>query len=139
MDVVFLDTNILIDFLGERKLYYEAAAKVLTLADNKKIKLYVSPISISTAYYVVFKFESKNKVLDKIRKIKILLHTANINDTSFEKAINSDFKDFEDAIQYYSALDSKCNIILTRNERDFKTSSIPAMSAENYLKLRTSS
>ena len=50
-----------------------------------------------------------------------------------QKAINSDFKDFEDAMQYYSALEANCDLIITRNEKDFKNAMIPAMNAESYL------
>ncbi len=136
MDAVFLDSNAVIDFLGERRPYYEFIAKTLSLADQKKIKIFVSPISFAAAYYIISKFESKKKVMDKIRKFKILVQTASISDNSLEKAINSDFSDFEDALQYFSAIDAKCNLILTRNEKDFKAAMIPVMSPENYLKLR---
>lgn len=56
-----------------------------------------------------------------------------MDDEVVEKAINSDFKDFEDAMQYFSALASNCNIIITRNEKDFKNAMIPVMNAESYL------
>ena len=56
-----------------------------------------------------------------------------MDDEVVEKAINSNFKDFEDAMQYFSALASNCNIIITRNEKDFKNAMIPVMNAESYL------
>jgi predicted nucleic acid-binding protein len=52
MQKILLDTNIIIDFLGERKGFYDPAAKIITLADKKKIKIYVSAVSMATAYYV---------------------------------------------------------------------------------------
>ena len=134
MQKLFLDTNVVIDFLGERKPFYTAIAKVLTLADQKKINVSISPSSISTTYYLLSKYENSVSALDKIRKFKLLCHMSLMNDDVIEKALHSNFKDFEDAIQYYSAIESKCDIIITRNERDFKEALIPVMNAENYLK-----
>ena len=133
MRKVFLDTNIIIDFLGERKEFYEAAAKVLSLADKKKIKIYTSPTSISNSYYLLSKFESAKVVLEKIRKLKLFCNISVMDDEVIEKAINSDFKDFEYAMQYYSAIVTNCDIIITRNERDFKSALIPVMNAESFL------
>lgn len=133
MQKVFLDTNIIIDFLGERKEFYEAAAKILSLADNKKIKTYTSPTSISNSYYLLSKFENTKVVLEKIRKLKLICNISIMDDEVIEKAINSEFKDFEDAMQYYSAISSKCDIIITRNEKDFKTALLPVMNAESFL------
>lgn len=134
MQKIFLDTNVVVDFLGERKEFYHAAAKVLTLADKKKIKLFTSPTSISTSYYLLTKFENAKIALEKIRKFKLLCNISLIDDEVIEKAINSNFKDFEDAMQYYSAIAANCDLIVTRNEKDFKTALIPVMNAESYLK-----
>ena len=133
MQKVFLDMNIVIDFLGEREGFYEAAAKVMTLADQKKIKIFVSPISISTIFYLLSKFENAKTALEKIRKFKVLSSISIMDDDSVEKAMNSDFKDFEDALQYFSAIASNCHLIITRNEKDFKNAMIPVMNAESYL------
>ncbi len=133
MKKIFLDTNIIIDFLGERLDFYDAAAKIMTLADKKKIEVYTSPISIATAYYLLSKFENPKAGLEKIRKFKVLTSIATMNDEVVEKAINSDFKDFEDALQYFSAIASNCNLVITRNEKDFKNALIPVMSAESFL------
>lgn len=133
MQKVFLDVNIVIDFLGERDNFYKPAAKVLTLADQKKIKVYTSATSISTTYYLLTKYENAKIALEKIRRFKMLCSIAIMDDEVIEKAINSDFKDFEDAMQYYSAIASNCDLIITRNEKDFKNALIPVMNAESYL------
>lgn len=133
MQKVFLDVNIVIDFLGERDNFYKPAAKVLTLADQKKIKVYTSATSISTTYYLLTKYENAKIALEKIRRFKMLCSIAIMDDEVIEKAINSDFKDFEDAMQYYSAIASNCHLIITRNEKDFKNALIPVMNAESYL------
>ena len=133
MKKIFLDTNIILDFLGEREGFYEASAKIMTLADKKKIQVYTSPSSISNAFYVLTRYENSKIALEKIRKFKLLCSMSVMDDEVVEKAINSDFKDFEDAMQYYSALASNCDVIVTRNEKDFKNAMIPVMNAESYL------
>ena len=133
MQRIFLDTNIVIDFLGERKDFYEFAAKIMTLADHKKIKIFTSPSSINNTYYLLSKYENAKIALDKIRKFKVLCSISIMDDEVVEKAINSDFKDFEDAMQYFSALASDCDLIVTRNEKDFKNAMIPVMNGESYL------
>ena len=133
MKKVFLDTNIIIDFLGEREGFYKFSAKILTLADQKKIKVYTSPSSISNVFYVLAKYENSKIALEKIRKFKLLCSMSFIDDEVVEKAIHSNFKDFEDAMQYFSALASNCDVIITRNEKDFKNALIPVMNAESYL------
>ncbi|SDF84826.1 type II toxin-antitoxin system VapC family toxin [Epilithonimonas hungarica] len=133
MKKIFLDTNIIIDFLGEREGFYVASAKILTLADKKKIQVYTSPSSISNVFYVLAKYENSKIALEKIRKFKLLCSMSVIDDEVVEKAIHSDFKDFEDAMQYFSALASNCDVIITRNEKDFKNALIPVMNAEEFL------
>ena len=133
MKKIFLDTNIILDFLGEREGFYEASAKIMTLADKKKIQVYTSPSSISNVFYVLAKYENSKIASEKIRKFKLLCSMSVMDDEVVEKAIHSNFKDFEDAMQYFSALASNCNIIITRNEKDFKNAMIPVMNAESYL------
>lgn len=135
MQKVFLDTNIVLDVLGEREGFYEAAAKILTLADRKKIKVYTSASSISNTYYLLCKYENAKAAREKLRKFKLICNISITDDEVVEKAIHSDFKDFEDAMQYFSALATKCDIIITRNEKDFKNALVPVMNSESYLQM----
>lgn len=131
---LFLDTNIILDLLGEREPFYLPSAQLATLADQKKIKLIASPISFATVNYFLIKSEGMSNAKEKLRKFKILCEIASMNECIVEKALNSDFEDFEDALQYFCALDSKCDIIITRNQKDFKQALLPVMSAEEYIK-----
>lgn len=133
MRKVFLDTNIILDFLGERETFYEPAAKVVTLADLKKIKIYTSAVSIATTYYLLAKYENHEIAVEKIRKFKVLCNISIINDEVIDKALNSKFKDFEDSIQYFSAIACGCSTIITRNEKDFKNALIPIMDPISFL------
>jgi predicted nucleic acid-binding protein len=131
---LFLDTNIILDLLGEREPFYIPSAQLATLADQKKIKLIASPISFATVNYFLTKSEGMSNAKEKLRKFKILCDIAAITESIVEKALHSEFNDFEDALQYFCALDSKCDIIITRNQKDFKHALLPVMSAEEYIK-----
>lgn len=133
MTKVFLDTNVILDLLAERIPFFDSIAKVATLADQRKLTLFASPLSFTTVEYVLNKFESSEAVLNKLRKFKIICKVCEVNEETIEKGLNSSFKDFEDAVQYFTAVQSNCSIIITRNGRDFKNSSIPIMTAEEYL------
>ena len=133
MQKLFLDTNIVVDFLGEREEVYQSAARVMTLADQKKIKIFTTSNTISTSYYLLSKYESPKAALEKIRKFKVLCSVSAMSDEVIDKVIASDFKDFEDAIQYFSAIATHCDLIITRNGKDFKNALIPVMNAESFL------
>jgi len=133
MSRIFLDTNVILDLLGERVPFFDSIAKVATLADQKKLTIIVSPLSFTTIDYVLNKYESSESVLNKLRKFKIICEVCEVNEETIDKALNSNFKDFEDAVQYFTALQSNCSIIITRNGKDFKNSTIPIMAAEEYL------
>ena len=133
MSRIFLDTNVILDLLGERVPFFNSIAKVATLADQKKLTLVVSPLSFTTIDYVLNKYESSESVLNKLRKFKIICEVCEVNEETIDKALNSSFKDFEDALHYFTALQSNCSVIITRNGKDFKHSTIPIMTAEEYL------
>jgi predicted nucleic acid-binding protein len=130
---VFLDTNIVLDLLGFREPFYEHAAKIATLADQGKIQLFASALSFATANYILAKYYNKDIAIDKLRKLKVFTTICAIDEEVIEKGLNSEFKDFEDALQYFSALKMSCNYIITRNSKDFKDAEIPVMTAKEFL------
>jgi predicted nucleic acid-binding protein len=133
MKLIFLDTNVIIDLLGERFQFYESIAKVVTLADRKELMLITSPISFTTAEYVLSKFEPKELVLIKLQKFAILCKVAKADQETIDKSLFSLFRDFEDAVQYHCALQAGCELIITRNKPDFKKALLPIMTAEEFL------
>ncbi|MEQ8243266.1 MAG: PIN domain-containing protein [Fulvivirga sp.] len=130
---LFLDTNVILDLLGERNPYYDSIAKLASLADKGELTLVVSPISFATLNYFISKFESTQIAQEKLRKFKIICEICRLDEHIIEKGLNSDFKDFEDALQYFSAVDSDCDIIITRNGKDFKKSLLAVLTADEYL------
>ncbi len=131
---IFLDTNVILDFLGERKPFYEAIAKIATLGEKEYLILVVSPISFATVNYFLSKFENSKIAREKLRKFKVICEVCSLNEHTIEKGLNSSFKDFEDALQYFSATESDCELIITKNGKDFKKSFLPIMTPNEFLK-----
>lgn len=131
---VFIDTNIMLDLLGERNPFYEPIAKIATLAEKGIIKMVVSPISFATVNYFLSKYENSKIAREKLRKFKIISEVCSLDEQTIEKGLNSLIEDFEDALQYFNATESECEIIITRNGKDFKKSLLPVMTAEEFLK-----
>lgn len=130
---LFIDTNVILDLLGERIPFYDPIAKIATLADKGKLTMVVSALSYATVNYFLTKFENPEITKDKLRKFKIISEISTLDELIIEKGLNSKFSDFEDSLQYFSALASDCKILITRNGKDFKESQIPIMTAEEYL------
>lgn len=131
---LFIDTSTMLDLLGERIPFYDPIAKIATLADKEEVTMVVSALSYVTVSYFLTKFENPEKAKDKLRKFKVISEICDLDKLIIEKGLNSSFSDFEDSLQYFSALKSDCSILITRNGKDFKESQIPVMTAEEYLK-----
>ncbi len=133
MDRLLVDTNIVIDLLSKREDFYKEAQELFTLADNNEVQLIVSALTFANTHYLL----SKSNKLDDARKIlirfKSLVEVSALSDKIIELALVSDFKDFEDAIQYHTALENNAIMIITRNQKDFKNSKLPVMTAREYL------
>jgi predicted nucleic acid-binding protein len=134
MKNIFIDSDILLDLLAKREPHYTFAAKLFTLIDQRKIIGYTSPIVFANLHYLLRKLTSNALALKSLRKLKTLVNILPVDERVIEQALNSDFTDFEDAIQYFTAINNGVNLILTRNKTDFKKSKIPVTTAEEFLK-----
>jgi predicted nucleic acid-binding protein len=135
MTDLFIDTNVIIDFLIDRKPHSREAAIIFTLIEQKKIKGYISSLTFSNLYYILRKVESHNKVNNKLDSISRLVTILNVDQKTIKDAITSGFQDIEDSIQYFCAIDyKKIDVLITRNTKDYKNSEIPVMTPSDYLK-----
>lgn len=130
---VSLDTNIVIDLLDKREPFYIDAVKLFTLAYQKKITLFVSPMTYATASYLLRKHgkEGMRKLLNNFRQLSQI---TTADERVVDAALASSFDDYEDALQYYSALTRNVDVIVTRNKKDFTSVSIPVLSPAELLK-----
>jgi predicted nucleic acid-binding protein len=135
MTNLFIDTDVIIDFLIDRKPHSREAAIIFTLIDQKKLKGYTSSLTFSNLYYVLRKIEPHKKVLNKLDSISKILTILNVCEQNIRETIESGFPDFEDSIQYFCALDcKKVEVIITRNTKDYRNSCLPVMTPGDFLK-----
>lgn len=129
---LFIDSDILLDAVLIRIPYYDSALELLSLVDRDGFTLYSSAHSLLNVYYITRKIAGKVAATKSVSLLQEKLRIADTN--TLRSGLSSDFSDVEDAVQYAIALENNCRIIITRNLRDYSKSSIPVMTAEQYLK-----
>lgn len=133
---IFVDTDVIIDLLVDRQPHADAASIIFDLADKKRIKLYASSICLNNVHYIVRKELGDKKTRAIIGDLLELVEILSVSSQDIENAVNSEFKDFEDAIQYSVALGGKdISAIVTRNTKDYKKSQIPVFNTDTYVKM----
>jgi len=132
-DRLFLDTNVVLDFLAERHPFYESVAKITSLADLGKVTMVSSALSYATVDYFLSRAIGAESSKDSLRKFRVISEISGVDESIIDKGLNSEFIDFEDSLQYFCALQAGCSIIITRNEKDFKKSVLPVMTPDEYL------
>ena len=108
------------------------AVRLFTKAYNKQARLLVSPMTYATASFLLGKHGAEG-VRNLLSNLRRLTHVTTANEHSVDDALASQFADFEDALQYYSAIQAKAEVIITRNGKDFINANIPVMTAGEYL------
>ena len=131
---LFIDTNIVIDLLAKREPFYRSSAQLFSMADKMKLQLCVSALTFANTNYILSRVRKPDEVRLILRKLKLLVKVISLDGKIIGLSLNdSDFKDYEDALQYYSALENGNDLIITRNLKDFQKSKIPALTAEQFL------
>lgn len=135
MNRVLIDSDIALDFFFDRKPFSDSAAEIFKRCETGEILGHFTPLAFSNMYYILRKTTSHQVVLEKIKLLLSITDVLQMNKSIVFQAANSEFKDFEDALQYFSAVhDSGVDIILSRNLKDYAKSKIAVMTPEHYLK-----
>ena len=132
MKRIFIDTNVIIDVLMQRDGYL-SSARVLALAKNEDTTLFVSVLTMANLAYILRKSLKGDNFYTEMRKLSCLVNVADTTNNHFLSALDLQAKDFEDALQYYCAISNECDIIVTRNKKDFAFSSISVLTPEELL------
>ena len=137
MDKLFLDANVVVDFLCERSDdFYLPAARLMVKSYNKEVKLCCSTLTLATASYFMEKGKVDHaEIFHKISDMISICELANVDRDVVEKALSSEFTDFEDAMQYFSAEKFGADIIITRNKKDFQNAQLPVYTPKEYLEM----
>jgi predicted nucleic acid-binding protein len=134
MTKVFIDSDILIDLLAKRE-HHLAAARLLTIARDKKVHAFTTPIVLANVDYIITKHANRSKSKDAIRILRKDMQILLIDDLIVDRALESSFTDFEDALQYYAAEAANMDFIVTGNGRDYRFGNIVAVSAQEFVDL----
>lgn len=135
MQRVLIDTDVILDFFFDRKPFSDNAAQILALCESNMITGFVTSVIISNVYYLLRQTANHEKVVEKLIQLISITEILTTDKTVIQKALKSGFRDFEDALQNFSAeLSEEIDLIITRNTKDYKNSSLGVLSPENYLK-----
>ncbi|MGP1421591.1 MAG: type II toxin-antitoxin system VapC family toxin [Tannerella sp.] len=130
---LFLDTNVILDFMKAREPFCKGAAQIFELAYQGVVETYVSSLSFCNTHYIFRKDVGAQDSIVALNKLKQIVKISPVSEQEVTAALHSDFPDFEDALQYYSAMAVHASIIISRNGKDFKQSSIPVMTADTFI------
>jgi predicted nucleic acid-binding protein len=134
---LFLDSDIVIDFFTDREPHVNPASELFELNEQGSVKLYLSAVSINNIYYIIRKFLGHKKSIDVIETLIEMTEIVGTTKKELVQAIKNNFTDFEDSVQYSSALTIKdLDAIITRNIKDYRNSSIAVMTPLNFLKMK---
>jgi predicted nucleic acid-binding protein len=131
----FIDSDIILDLLQERKPFFKDALTLFALIEKGKIHGYVSPLIFSNLYYILRKFRNAKFAVSSLLRLKLLVKILPVNEKIIDLALSSDFKDFEDAIQYYCALENNIPHFITRNKRDYRETDLVICNPKEFLKI----
>jgi predicted nucleic acid-binding protein len=139
-DKLFFDNDIILDISIKRdeslKNAVNDAVKLLNLVEAGEYKGYMSSIIFTNTYYIQRKLKDHETAIKFLKKLRLLLTVLNVDDIIIQKALESGFSDFEDAVQYYTAVENKIDYILTRNTEDYRKSTIKVYTPGEYLKIK---
>ena len=134
---LFIDSDVVIDFFTDGEPFAGPASELFELNEQREIQLYLSAISINNIYYIVRKYLGHKKTLKVIEELVEMTEIVDTTQKEIVQALRNDFKDYEDSIQYSTALTIEgIEAIVTRNIKDYSKSKIAVFTPENYLKTR---
>lgn len=130
---VFVDTNVVVDFLGKREPFFNDAAMLVEMGKLGKIDMIVSSLTIVSCAYILRKQFSNEIMLGKIENFCQILKISPIDKSVILKAISLRLPDFEDTVQYLSALFYKPDVIVTRDKKGFINTDMIVMTPAEFI------
>ena len=135
MKSVLCDINLFLDIFLKRDPFYYPSARVFKMIEEKKFRGYICSLSFPTLYYLLSKELKREKAIKILEKVRIVFHVSPVDERIIDLALTSNFRDFEDAVQYYSAVQVKSDCLITRNKGDFKVDLLPVLTPEEFLSI----
>lgn len=130
---LYLDTNVILDLILNRPPFFDDIARIITLYEMGECELFTSSVSIVNCNYILGKNIDRKQVIDNLKILRSFCSILAVSELEIDTSLNSNFKDFEDAVQYFTCIKNDCDFIITRDLKDFKNSEIPAISPGEFL------
>ena len=138
MKNIFFDTDVILDVSIKREMDIKDSVKLINFVEDGLYKGYTSTIIFSNIYYIQRKLIGHEISIKFLKNLRLILSVLNVNDSIINKALESEFKDFEDAIQYFTAVENNMDCIITRNVKDYQNSIIPVYTPTELLAIGVS-
>jgi predicted nucleic acid-binding protein len=131
---IFIDSDVILDLLAKREVFYDDAAQIFTLAYDKRIVLCTTPVVLTNVFYILRKIRGSEESKRQIKNLRLMVHILPINGNIVDMALNSKFSDFEDGLQYFTAKEHNIWAIITRNTKDYKARDIIIQTSKDFIK-----
>ena len=136
MKRLFLDTNVMVDLICHREPFFHEAKRLFALAYTNRISIGISALSYINTVYIARKYGFCTKeAIESLNRIASFTTITHLEEGTIKDAMNCDWNDFEDAVQYHSSLPFAADYIITRNPKDFTNSSIPVYTPTEFLQI----
>ncbi len=132
---IFVDSDVIIDFFTDREPFVNPASKIFELNESGLVQIYISAVSLNNIYYIVRKFLGHKDTIKIVEELVEITEIIGTTKKEIVQALKNDFKDYEDSVQYSSALNIKgLDAIVTRNTKDYIKAKLPIFTSESYIK-----
>ncbi len=135
-DKLFIDTDIILDIALTRQPHFYSSACIFSLMESKSVVGYTSSLIVSNIYYIIRKLDSHKTAINYISKMRLFINILSVDDEIISLALDSNFKNFEDAIHYYCAYNNNMDYLITRNVKDYAKAHMKVHTPVEYLKLK---
>ncbi len=133
MKTILCDINFILDIVLNREPFYSPAAQIFSMVEMKQLNGYLCANSFPILFYILVKESKRDKAMKILEKVRIVFRVAAVDEKVIDLSLASDFRDFEDAVQYYSAVSTKADCLITRNKIDYIASDLSIMTPEEFL------
>ena len=130
---VLIDTNVILDTVLKRSPFHEDASNVLGLIGRKPFRFFITASMATDLYYFLTKYLGSKRSIEYLKDLASAIDICSVNHSHINKALSASSKDFEDAVQFFSAQDAKVEAIITRDKSGFKDFDIDAMTPREFL------
>ena len=131
---VYLDSDVILDYLAERQPHDATAVKIINLIENKQIQGFISSLIVWNLYYLLSKNVGATQARSILQKFRKLVHILPVTEETIDSALSSNMRDFEDSVQYFAFKKGKIDIFISRNTKDYPKNSAVIMTPNEFLK-----